>query len=315
MFSSDGMVLLKTCPEDFIVEELIDVPKGSGQFHYYWLHKRNMTTLAALKIISRKTGVSLSKIGYAGNKDKVALTTQLISMPKRISDFSERSLSVVYAGQGDDRITLGDNRGNHFVIVVRGIIKRPSHREEFINFFGKQRFGGSNAAIGHALVRGDFREAARLASEQGSTTVREHLAHHPSDVIGALRTIPRRLLMLFVHAFQSLLWNESVRRHIAAGSRPQTVPLVGFGTEDIDEITQHVLNEFNVAPRDFIIRSLPGMSSEGTTRTVFARCENLVLGQLVTDEVSEKMKMEISFDLGPGSYATVFVEQLFADAQ
>ncbi|HKZ49706.1 MAG TPA: tRNA pseudouridine(13) synthase TruD, partial [Candidatus Nanoarchaeia archaeon] len=69
---------LKQVPEDFIVEEIITVPKSKkDEQTYFWLTKRNWTTEAAIREISRRLGVSNRRFKFAGSKDRIAATKQL----------------------------------------------------------------------------------------------------------------------------------------------------------------------------------------------------------------------------------------------
>lgn len=124
----------------------------------------------------------------------------------------------------------------------------------FPNFFGVQRFGSIRPIthlIGKDLVRGDFegavmRYAANPMDEEDSDandarralqesrdferafkdfpqkltferTMIARLKDRPGDYLGALRTLPKNLLMMFVHAYQSYLFNKILSERIRAG--------------------------------------------------------------------------------------------------
>lgn len=143
-------------------------------------------------------------------------------------------------------------------IDVESICGQVSHRVEgiggFPNFFGIQRFGSVRPIthqIGKDLVRGDFEGAVMryVANPMGNgsegddarRTLQEtrdfrramaelpakftfervmvaHLVERPDDYLGALRRLPRNLLMMFVHAYQSYMFNrmlsERMRRNL-----------------------------------------------------------------------------------------------------
>ena len=67
--------------EDFIVEELSQKTpeKTSSDYVLFALEKKNWETIAAVKRMTRALGVSYRRFGYAGNKDKRALTRQRVS--------------------------------------------------------------------------------------------------------------------------------------------------------------------------------------------------------------------------------------------
>src|SRR3989338_8877930 len=83
-------------PEDFIVKEVIDNKflrkfsrgkKGvqeQGTYFLYLLKKENMTTKLALQKIAREFRIKESEIGYAGLKDKFAVTEQYITLKRNV---------------------------------------------------------------------------------------------------------------------------------------------------------------------------------------------------------------------------------------
>src|SRR3989344_5267938 len=106
---SKHMYVLKQIPEDFIVEEEIDLSlHDEGSYTYYKLKKKEKTTMEALQMLTRAWRLGKKSIGFAGNKDKHALTTQYISIlhgPKKI--FETQDLSVTPVGTGVEPISLG----------------------------------------------------------------------------------------------------------------------------------------------------------------------------------------------------------------
>lgn len=286
---------LKSVPEDFFVRELMSLNvKGSGRFLYFLLRKRDLTTLEALKRLSRAWRVPLKRFGFAGLKDRRAVTEQFVSV-QGLSKGSLRSLDdidVSFVGFGDEPVRLGMHDGNFFRIVVREPPFVPSPIFRFRNLFGEQRFSGHNADVGRAIVKREWSDACALLQ-------RLSLVDGCSSPLRSVRSVPLRLLKLFVHAYQSLLWNRAASR--AEGG---SLPVVGFGS-DVDPLTQSVLDEEGVSPRDFIIREIPDISSEGAVRDVFVEVKGLRIEKKEDSVVLE-------FSLPPGSYATVLVRQLFA---
>jgi tRNA pseudouridine13 synthase len=123
----------------------------------------------------------------------------------------------------------------------------------FPNFFGIQRFGSVRPIthlIGKDLVAGDFegavmryvanpmgngaegeearrtlqdtRDFGRAMAELPSKftferTMVAHLVERPEDYLGALRRLPRNLLMMFVHAYQSYMFNRILSERMRRG--------------------------------------------------------------------------------------------------
>src|SRR6516225_2932119 len=75
--------IIKETPEDFLVEEVpLYLPCGEGEHTYVTIEKRGLTTLEAVRRISRALGVPDREIGYAGMKDAVGVTRQTVSIPR-----------------------------------------------------------------------------------------------------------------------------------------------------------------------------------------------------------------------------------------
>ena len=243
------MYKLKQIPEDFIVNEISNFEvKGKGNYSYYILRKKNYSTLRAAEHIAEKIGIPLKWIGFAGNKDKAAITSQLISIKNKKADgISLKDIELNYLGSGDEPISLGDLEGNRFEITIRNLddsdtekLKTLSGKIKFKNYFGEQRFSKNNAEIGKAIIKRDFKKAAILAGE-GNESVKQCLDRNKTDYIGAIRTIPLKALKIYVHAYQSWIFNK------IAGTlncdEDIKIPIVGFGTEIKDDEIGNAVKE------------------------------------------------------------------------
>jgi len=124
----------------------------------------------------------------------------------------------------------------------------------FPNFFGVQRFGSVRPithVVGRHIVRGEFEDAVQAyvanpiegenpesyevrAAFRDTGDVRRalrrypksygfekamlnHLASRPGDVVGALRVLPFNLLMMFVHGYQSFMFNRILSERMRRG--------------------------------------------------------------------------------------------------
>ena len=298
------MYLIKHFPEDFMVSEVSTIkPKQSGSFVYFKLWKKDISTLDALHYLSHD--LRAKDISCAGNKDKCAVTEQICSAKTTkdcLEKLSYQKIKLTFLGYGDEPVHLGSLEGNKFKIVVRNIDVLPEISTKFRNLFGEQRFSVSNADIGKHIVKREFKDAADLI-----VNLYPYIQLQGADYVGALRRLPRKLLLLFVHAYQSLLWNKA-----ALLSSADVLPIVGFGTEIIDEVTKKILAEENVKPSDFVIRELPEVSAEGSERAVSAEAKELKIGRLEPDECfPDKNKVQLEFFLPKGCYATEFIRQSF----
>ncbi|MBW2983246.1 tRNA pseudouridine(13) synthase TruD, partial [Candidatus Woesearchaeota archaeon] len=249
------------------------------------------------------------------SKDRRAVTSQFMSVrggsAKRLDRASIDNVSLEAVGRTEEPISLGDLAGNSFRITIRDIEKEPERRELVPNLFGEQRFGRNNADVGRAILQRDFAEACVLADD---SRIFDFLERSPGDHVSALRQLPRKQLMMYVHAYQSLLFNrklrELVKEESLGGLEGLSLPLVGFDTED--DVYDSLLEADGLSKRSFVIKELPDATCEGTSRKAVIRVEDLVIGELEDDELNpERKKCVVSFSLPKGSYATVVVDHLF----
>ena len=162
--------------------------------------------------------------------------------------------------------------------TCEGVRARLDALGGFPNYFGVQRFGSVRPIthlIGKDLVRGDFEgavlryvanpmededsdanQARRLLQETRDferalaefpkkltfeRTMIGYLVDKPGDYLGALRTLPKNLLMMFVHAYQSYLFNKTLSERMRRGislNQPiegdMVLPLNKLGLPDHD---------------------------------------------------------------------------------
>jgi len=287
------MYKIKQSPEDFQVTELMELNySDAGQYSYYLLWKRNYNTVDAINHVAKVWHIRPKFINFAGAKDRVAVTEQYISIshgPKK--DLEQQDLSVEYLGQGTERISLGMLAGNHFKIRVQSD-QSPKPISMMRNLFDSQRFGAqnNNHIIGKRIIKQEFAHALELIDD---ASAKQHLMNSPNDYVGALKKIPKKILQLYIHAYQSYLWNI-----MAKDSKAKKLPLIGYNTEMTKESIA-LLKKEGVTQSDFIIRPIPEISSEGTIRDVFVEVKNLKLGEW------------IECDLPPGAYATQAVREMF----
>ena len=214
----------------------------------------------------------------------------------------------------------------------------------FPNFFGLQRFGSlrrNTAEVGGFLLKGDFQGAVwnylafsegekdeesvagrkRLAEEKDFANalgyfprhlkyermMLEHLAKSPNDFVGALGKMPRHLVLMFIHAFQSKLFNEMLEERMNEGNwNAEEKGLLVGGDSVLGEREKLLLEREGLSPDSFKIKQMPFLSSKGGERAFFAELK----GFEVVEETSESVK--VRFSLESGCYATVALSFLLA---
>lgn len=315
------MVVIKEKNEDFCVEEVMKLHlEDGGNFAYYSLKKKGHNTLDALFRVAAYLGIPVHCIGYAGNKDRHAVTTQYISLPykeareKNISR-DNNTIRMQYIGRGSEPVYLGKNDGNAFVIVVRNVTQKPIRPKTFYNFFGKQRFGQRNIEIGKALVTQRFDDAIALIQEGKGSAWRVLSTYTNLTATERLRKLQTKLLKLYVNAYQAYLWNMWLARRIRSNNVPETLPLPGFGCEGNTEL-EGIFEEEGITSRDFIIRQLPHISAEPLLRDTTVTPHDMSISLCEVDECyPETQKYTLRFFLPKGSYATVIIDHVFPDSR
>jgi len=342
------MYKIKQIPGDFIVKEITNIElKDNGSYTYFILKKKNYTTERAVSAIAHYLKTERKNIGYAGAKDKNAITEQLISIKGRIKkeNINLKDIELIYKGRGDKRLSLGDLKGNEFIITVRNLNEKEIKLTsiQIPNYFDEQRFSKNNAEIGKSILKKDFKEAVNLILENYSENnvsferyVKEHISKLPNDFIGAIKKVPKKIRMMYVHAFQSLIFNKTISELIMSETKEYKkvdysngffvfpdkdlnnikIPIVGFGTEfknkKIKDISSELLKKEGITLRDFIIRGMPELASEGDERNMFVIAEDIKT-KAEKDELNKnKKKYIISFTLPKGSYATIVIKKIFS---
>ncbi|MFO0603027.1 MAG: tRNA pseudouridine(13) synthase TruD [Polyangiales bacterium] len=165
---------LRAAPDDFRVEEVpAYLPAGDGEHIYIRFEKRDLTTPQAVERIARALGADPRDCGYAGLKDRHAVTTQWASFPRvdpeRAKALALDNVRVLEVGRHRNKLRTGHLHGNRFVLRVIEIADVPLalarasgiatelQMKGCPNYFGEQRFGreGDNAARGAAWMRGE----------------------------------------------------------------------------------------------------------------------------------------------------------------
>lgn len=201
--------VFRQSPEDFSVEEIpAYLPAGEGDHVYVRFAKRGITTPDAVKAMAKALGVDGRECGWAGLKDKHAVTVQWASFLRadveKARALALDGITVLDVSRHRNKLKTGHLHGNRFSIVVRGcvdgalaIAQRVAERitlEGAPNYYGAQRFGrdGDNAARGVAWLTGatgapkEHFDRKMLASSVQSWLFNRYLAERVRDGMLAL---------------------------------------------------------------------------------------------------------------------------------
>ena len=393
---------VKASPDDFVVNEItqngtvlshkehspeeLGFKVGSGSFAVFVMRKRNWNTIQALKEIARASARGAGSIGFAGTKDRVAVTTQLCSIfgaqPERVADTHIKDIDVLGAWKSSNGVRLGELLGNRFEIIVRtgepGAIELASAISSelggvFPNYYGEQRFGNRNAnvQIGLHMLKGELEDAAMLfltsveneeldesvsarkrLSDEGNfakaleyfprylkyeRTMLSSLSTAPTDFAKAFRSLPRQLLLMFVHSVESHIFNIALEERIKSGNTSPEIgamcctanfygfpdiskvepydPLkkelqlelgniIGYTTasQSLSDLERAEMERLGISTEDFRVRRIPEANSKGAYRPLFSPYKDYA-------QDSGEGFLKLGFSLPAGSYATSLLNE------
>jgi len=186
---SDGIFgSLKEKPEDWIVEEIL--PNGhvidynaptlphsgyEGLWTHFVLIKKNIGNYEAIYYLSQLLKVPISHFSWAGNKDKIGITLQRVSVwnvpPENLLNLKlPENIRIVSPIRELRRVHIGELQGNRFTIVIRNTNAAEFKKrvDEFnsigctLNYFGYQRFGVTRPLthiVGKLLIMKRYKDA------------------------------------------------------------------------------------------------------------------------------------------------------------
>ena len=334
------MFKIKQVSEDFQVNEIPDIKISKGNYGYFLLKKTNWNTFDAVRKISYL--INNKKINFAGNKDRNAITSQVISIFKpdlnKIKQLKIKDIELEYLGFGPERIHLGDLEANEFVITIRSLNKKiETIPKKIVNYFDDQRFGinKNNHLIGKLILKKEYAQAIELINNSSLT---EFLNTNPKNYLGCLNLLGKERLKFYISAYQSYLWNLSVSRYLKTKIKTfsidysvgkfdftlkktnnLSIPILGFLTEfknkEIENIYGEILENENIGIREFVNKQFPDLASEGNNRDLLFEVKNYEVINFEEDELNQgKYKQTIKFKLPPGSYATILVKFIYFSA-
>lgn len=317
---------IRCTAEDFRVEEVdAFAASGEGEHLLLTIEKRGMTTAFAARRIAQWAGVGEVAIGYAGLKDRHAVTRQRISvhLPKRIAPdlgaLEADDLRVVEAAWHNRKLPRGALAGNRFSLLLRDVQGERSAidarlaeiaRRGAPNAFGEQRFGREAGNVAQALR---MFAGARVKREQRG---------------------------ILLSAARSALFNRVLEARVADGSWERGLAgevwmLDGshsvFGPEDPDEAIRARAVVLDIHPTG-VLWGRGGARTVAAARALEAavlgdaeslalrtgleaaglRQERRALRMRVTDLQGEWLAdgLRLTFELPPGAYATTVLAQI-----
>ena len=302
--ASGASATLKRLNEDFIVTELpLQLPSGEGEHIWLDIEKNGANTAFVAQQLAEAAGVSDRDVGYAGLKDRYAITRQWFSIyfPKGetpdLTQLQHPEFKVLSQSRHVKKLRPGDLQGNRFRIVLRDVTGDRDAIEANLqavssqgvpNYFGAQRFGfdGGNVEQGRAMLAREIR--VRNPKKKGIylSAVRSFVFNE----VLALR-------------MQQGLWGQTLPGDVMDEAGRPTGPLWGRGrvtTTDQAQALEHGVAERHASLCD-------GMEHAGLDqdrRALVARPVDLSWQWLQADQ------LELTFSLPAGNYATSVLNEI-----
>jgi len=316
-------------PEDFQVWEIPLVePAGSGSHLWLEVRKREANTSWVAGQLAAAAGAALRDVGFAGMKDRHAVTTQWFSIglqEARNDDWRSWSIPGVSILQGrrhDRKLRRGALRGNRFRLRLRDLQGEMGPLEERLesirssgvpNYFGPQRFGRGGANLPRAVHWLESRR--RISRNQRSlhlSVVRSYLFNQVLATRVTLgswnRLVDGDLAMLdgSRSTFSCRLPDPELERRCAGFDIHPTGPLPGRGGKRGSSALSGeaaALEQAVLQPMDGLLKGLEAAGVEADRRSLRVLPSGL-------DRQWEDACLTLEFSLPPGAYATSVLREL-----
>lgn len=342
----------KVKPEDFQVEEQIAFPlSGEGEHLWCWVEKRGQNTDWVAQQLAKWAGVSTSRVGVAGQKDRYAVTRQWFSiqLPGKespdIDSFQCEDVAILRCVRHQRKLQTGGLSANRFTIVLRHLqvegltddqIKQDvSSRLQAVekggvpNYFGEQRFGrsGRNLEMGVRFLNGELTRLKRTQKSLYISAVRSFVFN---QYLSQRVDSDSWCRALAGDAFQlagSNKWfvddgSANLAQRVDVHDLHPTGPLIGKGVMEVEQDAKSLEEKLLERYSDWL-RVLADFGVKQDRRALRVMPEAFTWQWIEsTDSITEcsdcsGLMLEVSFTLRPGSYASMVLRELVhaSDAQ
>jgi len=320
----DCSAQIRCANEDFQVTEIPAFePDGEGEHFYFKIKKNGENSDWVAKQLARFFDVTSKEVGYAGKKDRHAITVQWFSVclpgvkTVAIEAFNTPTIEILDVQKHSRKLRTGALKGNKFSLVLRNVSddKVLAQRLAFVekgvpNYFGEQRFGinGANLQRGIALLKEEFKERNRTKKGLYISAVRSWFFNHilstriEQDTYN--KVIAGDVVMLDGSKSHFLVDDiAQISERMNAFDLHLTGPMLGRGRSIVTEDSQCWEQDLLV-PYASIVERLAYMGLSQERRSL------RLLPKQLTSVCRSAGTWEISFELPPGSFATSVLREL-----
>lgn len=316
-------------PEDFRVDEALPFqPDGSGGHIWLKIRKKGINTDWLANELAKFAGVPQVAVGYAGLKDRHAITSQWFSVNMegqqhpQWSDFETDDIKIIELTQHGKKLKRGVLSGNKFTLILRNV---SGDLEDWIrnleqvkqqgvpNYFGEQRFGheGNNLhRVDHWFATGKAprkrNQKSIYLSSARSWLFNQVLATRIKQQNWNQAMMGDVMLLAGTKAssFNVDMIDDALKMRVDTMDVHPTGPLWGRGNElvsaDSLELEQQVLLDWTDWQQGL---EQAGMNQERRSLRLFPTDFNWQFND-------DKTQLELSFYLPAGCYATAVMREL-----
>lgn len=268
---------------------------------------------------------------------------------KKLSQFKYNGVNIYPIEYSDKKIYLGEHKGNFFTITLRQLEKDEIDKLNalpssilFPNYYGVQRFGEGKVKsweIGREILKRRWHMAVKLILENAlnekvdfesesffnlsfspfrsyEKKLYDYLLHHQAkDFFWALKSLPTSLLQMYVHSYQSWIFNLVVKE-FGRDIKDYEVHIPGYNFEgyvnegEVEKRIKEIMIRDGIEENLFYIKEL-NIKSEGLIRKAYVKAESFEILEVEKDNMYRGYyKAKVRFFLPRGSYATVFLEEI-----
>lgn len=321
----------KHSPRDFVVDEIpLYEFSGEGEHLVIKVRKKSLSTWEMLSKIADALGIKIRDIGYAGMKDKHAMTTQYISVLKiyeeKIDALNIDGIKILEKHYHNNKIRTGHLKGNRFFIRLKKVSPADAKKIEqgmknlkatgMPNYFGFQRFGndGDNHKTGEAIILGKHKERNKKLRTLMINAYQSDLFNQWLDA--RLAFVEKAHLegndsMIYGDSPLGLLKGDIAMHYPQAKAFKVEEPEV-----DVERITSKsivvggLLAGKKSIRAEGLAQTLEEPFDKETNENGARRLAWIYPENLESNYKSNDGWMELHFTLQKGSYATVFIEQI-----
>ncbi len=317
---------LKAQAIDFMVREKLPFqPEGNGEHVFIQIEKVGENTEYIARLLARFAGVRQRDIGFAGLKDRQAVTRQWFSVwlpGKDEPDWGEiesDNIRVLQTQRHLRKLKRGVLSENEFEIRIRDCKGDRAMLEQQLqkitkqgiaNYFGPQRFGIQGQNLNKALALFDGAKVKKELKSIYLSAVRSYLFNQLLAERVANNTWNKAIagdVLIFDNSnsyFKFDQQDESVQQRVAVGKIHPSGMLCGDKKLETSALVYQLENRI-VAENPKLIEGLLKFHLNNDRRSLRVFASNLQW-QFETDH-----QVVLSFALPPGSYATSLLREVF----